>query len=121
MKVVDLLNAAPILQRLADQKMPAKMAYALAKNFRLVNQEIEDYDQARVNILKANWKVDPETNQFKVPDKDQLKWKELHDELLLAEADFQPYLIDFTMFESIELTPGEVMALWFLFDNQGLG
>ncbi len=116
MKVVELLNAAPILQRLADQKMPAKLAYALAKNFRMVNQEIEDYDQARISILKANWKIDPGTNQYKVPEDDQPKWKELHNELLLAEANFQPYLIEFSLAESIELTPGEVMALWFLFE-----
>jgi len=40
MKIVDLLNASPILNQLMDRKMPAKLAYALVKNARLINQEL---------------------------------------------------------------------------------
>ena len=31
MKIVDLLNAQPVVQALTDRKMPAKLAYGLAK------------------------------------------------------------------------------------------
>lgn len=34
MKIIELLNAQPVIQALMDRKMPSKLAYSLAKNFR---------------------------------------------------------------------------------------
>src|SRR5512136_1109055 len=114
---VDLLNAQPVVKDLTDRKMPAKLAYGLAKNFRMITQDLEDYDKARLKLLEDNWELDPETNKFKIPDEDQKKWQDLHAELLQAEAGYQPYKIDLALTESIEMTPGELLALWFIFDN----
>ena len=117
MKIVDLLNAQPVVQALTDRKMPAKLAYGLAKNFRMITQDLEDYDKARLKLLQDNWELDPETNKYKIPDEDQEKWKALHTELLEAETDYQPFKLDFALTESIEMTPGEFAALWFIFDG----
>jgi hypothetical protein len=117
MKIVDLLNAQPVVQALTDRKMPAKLAYGLAKNFRMITQDLEDYDKARLKLLQDNWELDPETNKYKIPDEDQEKWKALHAELLEAETDYQPFKLDLALTESIEMTPGEFAALWFIFAN----
>jgi len=117
MKIIDLLNASPILNKMMDRKMPAKLAYALVKNARLINHELEIYDQARINILQANWIMDPKTNQYKIPKEDQEKWQGLHNDLIQAESDYQPFKVDFGLTEKVELTPGELMALWFIFDG----
>ena len=121
MKIIDLLNAQPIIQQLVDRKMPAKLAYGLAKNFRLITQDLEDYDKARLSILQANWKEDKKTNKFNIPEKDQEKWEAMHKELIEAEAGYQPYIVNLALIEKIEMTPGELMTLWFIFDGDGLG
>ena len=117
MKIVDLLNAQPVVQALTDRKMPGKLAYGLAKNFRMISQDLEDYDKARLKLLQDNWELDLETNKYKIPDEDQEKWKALHTELLEAESDYQPFKLDLALTESIEMTPGEFAALWFIFNG----
>ena len=119
MKIVDLLNAQPVVQALTDRKMPAKLAYGLAKNFRMITQDLDDYDKARLKLLQDNWELDPETNKYKIPDEDQEKWKALHTELLEAETDYQPFKLDLALTESVEMTPREFNALWFIFDGDG--
>jgi hypothetical protein len=117
MKIIDLLNAQPIIQQLVDRKMPAKLAYGLAKNFRIITQDLEDYDKARLKILQDNWVLNPETKKYDIPDEDQEKWKAMHTELIDAQAGYKPFKIDRSLTDNVEMTPGEFMALWFLFDN----
>jgi len=121
MKILDLLNSAPIVQQLMDRKMPAKLAYGLAKNFRMITQDLEDYDKARIKILQDNWVLNPETKKFDIPDEDQEKWRLLHSELLEGESAYQPFIVDLALTESIEMTPGEFSALWFIFDGDDPG
>lgn len=119
MKIIELLNAQPVIQGLMDRKMPAKLAYALAKNFRMIGQDLEDYDKARLKLLQDNWVLDPKTNRYDIPDDDQKKWQDLHNELLEAEPGYQPYKIELALTESVEMTPGEFNSLWFIFDGDG--
>jgi hypothetical protein len=121
MKIKDLLSAQPAMQQLINRRMPARLAYALAKNTRLINQELEVYDQARLRLLAENWTLDPKTNKYDIPDKDQEKWKKMHEDLIETEVDYQPYMVDFSLCENIEMMPGEIPALWFIFDNLDLG
>lgn len=111
MKIRDLLNAQPVLQKLNDQKMPAKLAYAMAKNFRLVNQELEDYEKARIKILSDNWKIDEKENRYIIPDEDQSKFQKMLNELVDNEVKFSPITIDFELMSGMELAPGEVIAI----------
>jgi hypothetical protein len=117
MKILDLLNAQPVIQELQNKIMPSKLAYGLAKNFRIIGQELEDYDKARLKILRDNWTINEETNKFDIPDEDQKKWQDLHKELLDTEIDYKPYKLDLALTESIEMTPVEFSALWFIFDE----
>lgn len=119
MKVVDLLTAQPVMQEVMDRKMPAKLAYGLAKNFRLINIELEDYNKARLKILNDNWTLDEANNKFQIPEEDQEKWKKLHQELLDTECDYQPYMIDISLTEKIEWSPNELLNLWFIFEGDG--
>jgi hypothetical protein len=120
MRIVELLNAQPVLQQLIDRRMPGKLAYGLAKNIRMISQDLDDYDQARLKILGDNWTLDPKTNNYDIPEDDQKKWENLHNELIMAESNYQPFKIDIALIESIELTPGELITLWFIFDGSDL-
>jgi hypothetical protein len=99
--------------------MPAKLAYGIAKNFRLIGPELDDYDKARIKLLSDNWKLNKENNNFDIPDEDQSKWKSMHDDLLEMESGFKPYKIDLTFTEQVEWAPVELLSLWFIFEGEG--
>lgn len=117
MKIIDLLTAQPVLDKLINKFMPAKVAYALAKNIRLINQELDDYNKTRIKLLEDNWSFNPETNRYDVPDEDTPKWKKMHEELLDSEVNYQPYIINISLLESIEMTPADFTSLWFIFEE----
>jgi hypothetical protein len=120
MKIIELLNAQPVMTQLIDRKMPAKLAYGLAKNFRMINQDLEDYDKARLKILQDNWTLNPEINRYDIPDEDKAKWAELHKELLETESGYQPYKIDLALLENLEMTPGEIMSISWMISGSPL-
>ncbi len=119
--IADLLAARDAFGDLVKRKMPAKLAYGLGKNLRMINQDLEDYDKARTKILEENWKINPQTNLYNIPPEDNKKWQDLHKELIIIDSGFQPYKIDLALTDSVEMTPGEFAALWFIFDGDGDG
>lgn len=119
MKLIDLLNAQSVLQEVTERKMPSKLAFCIAKNFRLITQELEDYNKTRLKLLSENWKLNEETNKYDIPDKDQPKWKQMHDDLLNSESDYVPYKVSMELANSVEWSPGELLYLWFIFEGEG--
>ena len=124
MQIKDLLLAQQVIQQLLNRRMPAKEArkwskltYALVKNQRLIEQELETVDKARVKLLSANWTKDEKTNHYDIPDEDLPKWNAMYEELLSGEADFTPYQVPFALIENIEITPGEMFGISFLFTD----
>ena len=118
MKLRELLVAQPALQELNRRKMPVKLAYAMAKNFRLVNQELEDYEKARVKMLQDNWKVNPETNKYEIPPEDDAKATVMFDELLDEQVDLPTVIkVTLTQLEGMELSPGEVEAISWMIEE----
>lgn len=115
MQIIDLLNAHPVLQRLMSEKMPVRLAYAVQKNFRLMEQEIKVFDDTRLKLLEENWKLNKETNQFDVPDEDKERWRKMFAELAESESTFVPYVIDFSLVDGLQLTPGEMLAISWMF------
>lgn len=119
MKIVDLLNAQPVMQSLLERKMPAKLAYAIAKNFRLISTELDDYNKTRLKLLSDNWQLDSGTDKYDIPDEELSKWKEMHDALLQTECGYQPYKIDLALTEQMDWSPAELLVLWFIFQGDG--
>jgi hypothetical protein len=119
MKIIDLLNAQPAMQQLTSKHMSAKLAYAIAKNSRLINAELEDYNKTRLKLLSDNWVLNPETSKYDIPDEDQAKWKAMHDELIDSECDYVPFKINMALIETFDWSPGELMTLWFIFEGDG--
>ena len=111
MVIADLLEIRPVLQQLVNQKMPAKLAYALAKNIKQVNAELETFEQTRIKLLADNWPLNEKTQQYDVPEEEKAKWNKMYDELIKAEVKLDPYLVEPDGFDGVELTPGEMMAI----------
>lgn len=115
MLIKDLLIAQPVLQRLNNEKMPAKLAYAMAKNFRLVNQELEDFEKARTKMLEDNFEKSEDGSRFVIPPEREAEAQKMFDELINTEVDLKVYEIPSEwMTDQLMLTPGEAMAIEWL-------
>jgi hypothetical protein len=117
MKLSELVEAQPALQRLANEKMPVKVAYAIAKNLRAVKPEVEAFEETRLKLLEENWELDPNTNQFKIPPEDQEKWQQMAKELLDTEVDIKVYIVDLATMDGTRVTPNDMAALSWMFTN----
>ena len=111
MKLVDLLNSQPVMSGLLQRKMPGKLAYAISRNVRLADAEIESYHVARIKLLSDNWKFNEKTQKYDISDEDQPKWQAMHKELVEVEVQVSPYMIDASMFDNVEVTPAEMVAI----------
>lgn len=118
MKILDLVNAQPALMRLSERKMPAKLAFGIAKNLRLVKQELDDFDATRTNMLSQNWKPNPETGRYDIPPEDTLKWNGMYKELLETEVDFKPYILPASLLAQIDISPDEVLAIQWMLEGE---
>ncbi len=119
MKILDLLNAQPVIQEVMNRQMPYKLSYALAKNFRLISADLEDYNKTRLKMLSEHWVLDPKTNKYNIPDEDQSKWSKMHEELVNTESGYIPYKIDLALTQNLNWSPGELLTLWFIFEGEG--
>lgn len=111
MKIKDIIQMQSALASLMAKKMPVKLSYAIAKNLKMINREMEDFEEARVKLLREHWALDPKTNKYNIPDEDKPKWDEMYKELIEMEMGFQPYLFPYVYLEGLEFTPGEMLAL----------
>ena len=114
MKIREMLKNQIVWQGLMSRKMPAKVAYAIAKNMQKVDPEIKLYNETRLKLLGENWKMDEDGEKFVIPPADEAKWQAMLDELLDVDVDLAPHMLDFSQLEPVELTPQEILALDFM-------
>lgn len=115
MKLIDLLRAKPVLEELSRQKMSGKLAYALVKNIRLINIELEMIGVTRDRMLSEHWPVDPEKGEYSVPPEDAGKWHQMYTDFLQTESNLVPYKIPIEWFESLQLSPIDLVSIeWLL-------
>jgi hypothetical protein len=117
MKLIDLINAQPTLARLANERMPAKLAYAIAKNLRMVNQELGDYDKARLALLDVFGKLNPETKQYDIPPEKKDQADAEYAELVQTEVKFSPHQINVETLGDLFVTPGELAVLYWMISD----
>jgi hypothetical protein len=97
--------------------MPAKVAYALAKNIKVVDDELKIFDETRIKLLGENWTLNSETGKYDIPLEEQEKWDSMYIDLVNSEIDVKIYQIDLTSMDGVELTPVEVLTIsWMIKD-----
>jgi hypothetical protein len=118
MKLSELIEAQNAMQQLANQKMPAKVAYALAKNIRIMAPEVEIFEETRVKLLKENWSYDEKNNRYDIPPEEMKRWDSMIKEVLAQEVKLEPYLVDRSLLDSIQISPAEYIAIsWMIKDE----
>lgn len=98
------------LSKLMTQPMPSATAFRCSKILKLVQVELESYEEARKNLIKQYGKDD----EIKP---DSKNWKEFlkgMDELLKSKVSFNTEKIKEENLSKVEISPADVMALSWL-------
>lgn len=113
-KIREMLGYQATWRELMARKMPAKVAYALAKNVKKIEAELSLYNETRLKLLAENWPKSEDGAKFEIPPEDEEKWAQMLAELVDVEVDLDAHMVDFGAFESVDLSPNEVLALEFM-------
>jgi hypothetical protein len=115
MKLGTLVEAKPALERLASEKMPAKVSYKIARIIRLVNPFLEDYDMV---IKKLFEKYAEDIEGVRSVPKD--KFEEFKDEVMaIREEEVEPPLPYKLLLDELpeSMTAFDLMALDWLIED----
>ena len=112
MKVQQMLNAIPVLDKLMTCKLPVKKAYEVYSLAKQIKEQREFFiNEEKKLIEKFNAEVTQEGYiQFKTGD-DQLNFSNEHKSLLDFEVELQILEIAFDELKEIELTPNDMILL----------
>jgi hypothetical protein len=112
MKLLDIINAQPSIQTLAETKLPVKASYRVAKMLRAFSAELVIYDQERIKLLSEYGVMaeDKSKYDFPVPENFALfntKLADLQAEHVKMDID----LLDVEDLGSVSLEPSVIFPL----------
>jgi len=118
-KLAQLVNSDGALGRLIEERLPARLSFTLASVVRVITPRIQDYNEARLAILREYGTPNEAGDQYRFPDIEIAKkaWAEMKEleETEVELADIAPIRLDERMLEAIQITPQDVLALnWLL-------
>lgn len=117
-KISDLLNATDTLQQLSKKSLKARLAFSVAKLLKGAEQEIQSFNETRMNIIRKYGEKD-ENGELKTDESGNCKIeessinefsKELND-LIDTEVEISASKMRMEDLENLEFTPSEMVAL----------
>ena len=65
-----LLEGSQSLSNLGEDKtLTAKLKYSIARNIRLIQQELVEYEKTRIDLIKTKYGIEGEDGNYTVPPK----------------------------------------------------
>lgn len=126
-KMAELLGSVNTLNAIYIAKMPLKTSYKISKNLKLINKELENYNEQRARLLdecvlkdEKEKPVSKGENQVTIDPEKINQWREGQEELLILDVDISGVqTVSLEEFESIncELTPNEVETISYMIDD----
>lgn len=117
-KISDLLNSTETLQKLAKQDFKAKLAWSLARLLKSAENEIQGFNETRLNLIKKYGEKDEngelvtdEGGNCKIVPESIADFNKELNELLNAEVEINSNPIDFQLLSDINFTPAEMNVL----------
>lgn len=122
-----LVNDTPQLANITHkQGLSRKMSYAIAKNTKKIEHELEVYNSERQKLLDkycvkdeaGKNKID-ENNQLQIPDKNMNNWNKEINELLdiEVEMDIHKFKIDDFYNSECDMSPAELMVIDYMIEE----
>lgn len=66
LKLLDLIQAAPALSHLANEKCSGRLAYNISRNIRVIQPELAEYEKARVSLIENKYGEKGEDESYSV-------------------------------------------------------
>ena len=101
-----------------NQRMPIKVSFYFQKNKAKLTELAQEIDKARLEIIKAEGTLNPESGQYDI-DKEKMPEvvKEIND-LFTLEQEVEVYMIKLdSLGENIQMTPAQMEALMFMIEE----
>ena len=112
-----LMDSREILMSISAKKVKPRLAYMLQKNLKLIQTEMNYFENARVAGLEAmGFEKDEKKGEFIIiPEKDD-EWKAQYKELAETESGLIPHMIDLQTLEDsgVELSAFEMLQISWL-------
>lgn len=117
-KISELLNSTESLQKLAETKLKAKLAWQVSKLLKSADKEIQEFNETRMNLVKKYGEKD-EQGELITDEKGNCKILEggINDftselnELVGSEVEISANKISINDLENIDFTPAEMANL----------
>lgn len=119
-----LLESYQVLSNLSQKALPIKVSFAIAKNFKNIQNELSVYDEERKKLINKyaekdeNGKVKSDVNN-QIIFKDKISWDKDIAELLAITNDVKIMRINIADLDSknICITPAELMAMEYMIEE----
>lgn len=121
-----IVNDAMFLGSLAQKQLPIKISYAISKNIKKIEKELEIYNSERQKLLdkyaikdKNGENLIDENNQLKIDDENMSNWNKSINELLDIEIniDIHKFNKDDLLSSNCEMTPSELMLIDYMIEE----
>lgn len=100
------------LMTLVNQQLPVKLSYKLGKLIKIVDDEVQEIENKRIELVKKYGVKNEEDNTIKVPDDKQDGFMQEYTDLLNLEIDvtFEPISIS-ELPDDLKITPQQLIYL----------
>ena len=117
-KLSDLVNSTETLQKLAQKDFKAKLAWSIARLLKAAEVEIQNFNDARVELIKKYGEKDEngelisdEKGNCKIVENFVKEFNEELNELINSEVEINANKINIELLENIDFTPSEMAIL----------
>ncbi len=108
-KLGEIVNAVPALNKAAEQALPVRTSYQLARLVRKISKEVGTYDAERIKLCKRFGKLDEEKQAYNIPPESLRGFEREMNELLAQEVEISADPISVT--DELRLSAAEVMTV----------
>lgn len=114
-----LMSIKPILQELANIKMPAKQSFKILRTLKAVDAEYASIEEIQRNMVanygkkdeNGEFMLDPENRGYLIADEHQNQVAKELEELMASEIELDCDKINMNVFDNINLSPSQLLAI----------
>ena len=112
-----LLVSRIAMESIAKIKMSPTVAYKIQRNFRLIEPELQTYEEARVNMIRETYGVKNDDDQYVVPEESLSEFIEELSKLQAVKIDLDISQISVNDM-NFDISPTELSAIeWMISDK----
>lgn len=117
LKLSQIVRAYDALARVGSEKLPIKLAYTIQRNMRLMESDVRQHENTRVELIKTKYGVKDESGNFSVPEKRVAAFQKQITDLGSVEVDLDIHTVNLDEVEFMQIAPIDLMALDWMFTN----